>query len=70
VTDFTAVVQWGDGMTTTLSSSAFQSQSPNSGNFAVQTHHLYATAGTYTLSVQVADVGGASINAKIRIAVH
>jgi PKD repeat protein len=67
-TDFTAVVQWGDGTTTTLASSAFQAQ--GGGNFAVLSHHLYASAGTYTLSVQVGDVGAASINAKIRIAVH
>jgi hypothetical protein len=68
VTDFTAVVQWGDGSTTTLTSSAFQAQ--GGGNFAVLTHHLYATAGSYTLSVQVGDVGAASINKQLRIAVH
>jgi hypothetical protein len=67
-TDFTAVVQWGDGSTTTLTSAAFQPQ--GGGNFAVLTHHLYASAGTYTLSVQVGDVGAASISKQLRIAVH
>jgi hypothetical protein len=68
VTDFTGVVQWGDGTTTTLTSSAFQGQ--GGGNFAVPSDHLYASSGTYTLSVQIGDVGAASINARIRIAVH
>jgi hypothetical protein len=66
-TDFTAVITWGDGTTTTVPSADVVSL--GNGNFAVRSDHTYATAGTYTLSVQVGDVGAASINARIRITV-
>jgi hypothetical protein len=60
-TDFTAVVYWGDGGTSTLSGVNIVSE--GNGLFAVLASYTYANAGTYTLSVQVLDDGGASASA-------
>jgi PKD repeat protein len=65
--DFTAVIHWGDGTTTTLTASNFVSQS--NGTFAVLADHLFASAGTYTLSVTVDDDGGASVSGSLKITV-
>jgi hypothetical protein len=58
VRDFTAMVSWGDGSTSTLTSA-------NGGirgvtTFSVLGTHTYAQVGNYTLSIQVLDVGGSS----------
>jgi hypothetical protein len=65
--DFTAVIHWGDGSTTTLTSSALVSE--GKGNFAVLASHLYGAAGTLTLSVRVDDFGGSSVAASLKITV-
>jgi ELWxxDGT repeat protein len=65
--DFTAVIHWGDGTTSTLTAADFVSQ--GNGNFAVLADHLYTTSGTFTMSVLVDDVGGASISGNLKIAV-
>jgi hypothetical protein len=59
--DFTALVHWGDGGTSTLSGLDIVAE--GNGTFAVLASHTYATSGTYTLSVQVLDDGGASLSA-------
>ncbi|HET9060632.1 MAG TPA: PKD domain-containing protein [Acidimicrobiales bacterium] len=56
VTDFTAMVNWGDG---TPASPGVVAQSPD-GTFSVTGTHTYAEEGIYTPSVQVVDDGGAS----------
>jgi hypothetical protein len=62
LTDFTATITWGDGGTTTLSgSSGGGIVSQGGGVFALLSSHTYNTAGTYTLSVQVLDVGTGTI---------
>jgi hypothetical protein len=66
-TDFTATVSWGDGTTTTVP--AADVVSLGNGDFAVLSDHTYATAGTYTLSIVVGDVGAASITGKLKISV-
>jgi hypothetical protein len=58
--DFTAATAWGDGSTTTVIGGGIAAL--GKGNFAVLGSHNYAEDGTYTLSVQVSDVGGASIS--------
>jgi hypothetical protein len=65
--DFTAVINWGDGSTTTVSGAGIVSE--GSGNFAVLASHLYGTAGSVTLSVTVDDVGGSSAFGQRRITV-
>jgi hypothetical protein len=65
--DFMAVIHWGDGSTTTLTAADFVSQ--GNGNFAVLADHLFAAAGTLTLSVTVDDVGSASVAGSLKITV-
>src|SRR5262249_46806697 len=65
--DFTAVIQWGDGSTTTVTPADIVPQ--GGGTFAVQADHTYTAKGTYTLSVQVLDVGGASATGRTKITV-
>jgi hypothetical protein len=67
LTDFTAVIAWGDGSTTTVSGSGLVAQ--GGGNFAVKASHTYSTAGTFTLSVHVADVGGSSVSGSSTVTV-
>jgi hypothetical protein len=65
--DFTAVVNWGDNTTTTLSASDFVPE--GNGNFAVLASHLYSTSGSFTLSVTVDDVGGSGVSGALTITV-
>src|SRR5262249_21650607 len=44
---FKAVIQWGDGFTTTVSGSAIKAL--GGGDFAVKAAHTYAEEGSYTL---------------------
>jgi hypothetical protein len=66
-TDFTAVVQWGDGTSTTVTSSGVASL--GGGNFALLSDHVYNVSGTYTISLTVSDVGGASVTGRLRVSV-
>jgi hypothetical protein len=59
--DFTAAIKWGDGSTSTVTAASAGLVALGSGNFAVRSGHTYGAAGTFTLTVQVADVGGASV---------
>jgi hypothetical protein len=53
--DFSAIIHWGDGSTSNATIS------PNgSAGFNVVGTHIYAEEGTYTLSVTINDIGGAS----------
>jgi hypothetical protein len=61
--DFTATITWGDGKT-----SAGTVDRLAGGGFGVLGTHVYASAGTYTVVVHVADAGGAvaTVTGKIR----
>jgi uncharacterized repeat protein (TIGR01451 family) len=65
--DFTAVIAWGDGSSSTVTGGGIVAL--GGGSFAVLGSHTYAEDGTYTLSVQVLDDGGASASASGTIAV-
>jgi hypothetical protein len=54
VADFTASIDWGDG------TSSAGSITLGSGRFAVHGTHTYATAGNKTVTVHIADAGGAT----------
>src|SRR5205807_930602 len=60
LTDFTAVINWGDGSTSTVTSA--NGITGSAGNFVVQTAHIYtdAIAAPTVVSVQILDVGGSS----------
>ncbi|HUY34130.1 MAG TPA: DUF4214 domain-containing protein [Pirellulales bacterium] len=61
-TDYTATIDWGDKTAlTTVTGSAFTSAG---GVFSVPSSHAYADDGTYTLTVIISDVGGASATVK------
>ena len=53
--DFTAIIDWGDGHTSPGKIAVDPTQA---GEFVVTGTTTYATAGTYTVSVTVADAGG------------
>jgi hypothetical protein len=56
--DFKAVISWGDG-----SSSTGTVNQNGAGSFGVSGSHTYALAGTYAISVQIIDAGGATATA-------
>jgi hypothetical protein len=68
--DFTAVVTWGDGGTSTLTSANGGLVSTGGGTFALLGGHAYTDEGSFILSVQVTDVGGASAHGGSAVAVN
>ncbi len=60
ITDFTAIVNWGDGTTSTITSS--NGLIGSGGSYAVQTSHTYAKATTTSIGVQILDVGGSNVS--------
>jgi hypothetical protein len=60
VSDFTAVVQWGDGTTSTLSANGGGIVANTGGSFSVVGSHAYSEEGSFTFSVQIQDVGGST----------
>lgn len=55
--DFSGTIAWGDGSTTPFTSSAVTG---SDGSYAVTGSHQYATAGNFSISVTINDVGGQS----------
>lgn len=60
-TDYTAVVTWGDGTSTSCPGSACTIVRQQNGTFAVSATHVYKKNGKYTVTVQLADAGGARV---------
>jgi Ca2+-binding RTX toxin-like protein len=56
--DFTAMINWGDGMST-----AGTVVAQNGGGFAVDSTHAYAEEGNYQVGVTINDVGGSTTTA-------
>jgi hypothetical protein len=63
LSDFSATIAWGDGMTST------GSISQSGRGFAVQGMHQYAHDGSFTASATVTDVGGMSTTASTMVVV-
>ncbi len=57
VSDFTAIIDWGDGSPTTLGTIV----STGGGGFNVQGTHAYARPGSYITKVNVTDNGGSTV---------
>ena len=64
VSDYTATIDWGDGVTSEGSVTAF------GGGFAVNGTHTYAALGPYTVQAHVCDAGGACADATAPILVY
>jgi hypothetical protein len=63
VTDYTATIDWGDSSTTTLTSANGGIITNPDGSFSVFTPgHAYAATGSFTVSLKVVDVGGATVS--------
>ena len=58
VTDFTAVINWGDGTPTSAGTITQTGVSPNGSTFSVTGAHTYDEHGTYQTQVTITDVGG------------
>lgn len=56
--EYSAAIQWGDGTSSVASVAAVAS-----GGFSVSGSHAYATEGSFTVTVAIADRGGASTTA-------
>jgi len=67
--DYTGQISWGDGTTTACPSSACSIVRQPSGTFAVSGTHNYAKHGTYTVTIQLRDAGGATTGATTTILV-
>jgi probable HAF family extracellular repeat protein len=63
VSDFTAIISWGDGCTTTGAVVA------RNGGFAVDGGHTYASDGRYAGYITVNDVGGSTASANVAVTV-
>jgi hypothetical protein len=59
VSEYTASINWGDG----TASTAGTVSAAAGGGFEVKGSHTYATAGQYTITVTINDVGGAKTTA-------
>lgn len=62
VSDYTATIDWGD-----ISSSPGTVSGPNGGPFTVSGSHNYATTGTFTITVSIADVGGSKASTSCKV---
>jgi hypothetical protein len=58
ISEFSASINWGDG-TTSAGTVASQALGTTTGPYGVTGTHTYAKAGTFKVTVTVADVGGA-----------
>ncbi len=56
--DFTAVIRWGDGTTSSGTVAA-----DGQGGFTVSGSHTYACAGSYSVTARIADQGGSKASA-------
>ena len=61
--DFTATINWGDGVTSSGTVNG------SGGKYTVGGSHTYAGAGSYTVTVSIHDDGGASTSASTKIVV-
>jgi hypothetical protein len=64
VSDYTATIDWGD-----ISTSSGTVSGPNGGPFTVSGSHSYATTGTFTITVSIADVGGSTTSTSCQLLV-
>jgi hypothetical protein len=62
VSDYTASVDWGDA-----SSSAGTVTGPSGGPFVISGSHTYATTGSFTITVSVADSGGSKTTVSCKV---
>jgi hypothetical protein len=58
VTDYTAVINWGDGTATSAGTIVQTGVSPNGSTFSVTGTHTYDEEGNYQTQVTITDVGG------------
>jgi len=56
--DYTALINWGDGSVATTGTIVQTGTSPNGSTFNVNGAHTYAEEGTYQTQVTITDVGG------------
>jgi hypothetical protein len=58
VSDYTAIINWGDGTATTVGTITQTGTSPNGSTFNVSGAHTYTEEGDYQTTVTITDAGG------------
>jgi hypothetical protein len=59
--DYTAVIAWGDGSTSSVTSGNGLVTNAN-GSFTVAAAHTYTEEGSYAFSIKILDVGGSAVS--------
>ncbi|WP_422926492.1 hypothetical protein [Singulisphaera sp. PoT] len=62
-TQFTAIIDWGDGSTTTPDVTTGVVTSDGNGSYTVSGSHTYAEFGTYTIKISISDIGTSTTDA-------
>ena len=58
--DYTGMIAWGDGTTTACPGTACKIVRQSNGSFTVSATHSYRNHGTYKVTIQLSDAGGAT----------
>jgi hypothetical protein len=70
LSQYTGSINWGDNTTTAIPANHFFNVPKwAGGGFAAGDFHRYATTGTYTVTITINDLGGASATASTRLVV-
>jgi hypothetical protein len=70
LSQYSGTIAWGDGSTTAIPHSQFVTVPPRfGGGFAAGDLHTYAHRGSYTVTITITDIGGASATASTTLRV-
>ena len=68
-TDYSGLINWGDGTMTSCPSVSCGIVRQSNGTFSISASHRFHKNGKFTVTIQVADAGGATVNTTTTISV-